>query len=258
MDSSNLQLSIDNSNINEIMESLTNKSARQAVLKELEKRLLLQRYFNELQINIDNDETSRNDLLQKFCNQVKISTPQEFDTFLERTGQSKDFFTEKLIYEEQLNQLKKVVITSHSVNDLFLERKMRQDSVLFTLIRIEKESVAREIYYRIKHDFVDFGLLAKQFSIGAEAKHGGIVGPIQLQTLNPELRSRLVAMQEDEVSEPFTVDGKQYLILKLIRVDKVTLNSQIENVLREELFEQWINRQLSLNHSNIQASKSLS
>lgn len=258
MNSSNIRTSEDDSNINEAIKSLTNQTAQNAVIKELEKRLLLQRHFNEFQICIDKDESNCNSLLQKFCEGTKISYPEELEAFLERTKQTKEFFIDRLIYDEQINQLKKMVINSHNINDFFLERKMRQDSVLFSLIRLEKETIAREVYYRLKDDLQDFGELAKQFSAGTESKHGGVVGPIQLQTLNPELRSRLIALQEGDISEPFTIDGKQYLIIKLIRFDRMALNNQIENVLRDDLFEQWLNKQLSTNNFNIHTTKPLS
>jgi len=228
--------------------SLNNPEAKYAVLKELGKRILFQRYFNELKIYPDNYDLEPESLLQKFCTQYKISSPEEFENFLANNKQDKDTFVEKLVYEEKISHLKRLVITSHSINDLFLEKKMRQDAVIFSLIRIEKEIVAKELYYRLTHDLQDFGEMAKQFSVGNEARHGGIVGPIQLQTLNPELRSRLVSMQEGDISEPFTVDGNQFLIVKLIRFDRITLNAQIENNLRDELFERWIIRQLNLNN----------
>ncbi|MDD3012217.1 MAG: peptidylprolyl isomerase [Candidatus Gastranaerophilales bacterium] len=234
--------------------SLNSLEARHAVLKELGKRILFQRYFNELQICSDNYDLDVESLLQKFCAQYKISSAEEFENFLGKIKQDKDSFVERLVYEEKIRHLKRLVITSHSINDLFLEKKMRQDSVIFSLLRLEKETIARELYYRLTHDLQDFGEMAKQFSVGAEAKHGGIVGSIQLQTLNPELRSRLVAMNEGDISEPFTVDGSQFLIIKLIRFDRITLNTHIENALRDELFEQWINRQLDLNNFNIQAA----
>jgi len=256
MDSYKFSILGEEIHFNDAFLGLNNHEARYAVLKELGKRILFQRYFNEMQIFPDKYDLEAESLLQKFCAQQKISTPEDLENFLSKIKQDKDSFVERLVYEEKIKLLKQIVVSSHNINDLFLEKKMRQDSVIFSLLRVEKETMARELYYRLTHDLQDFGELAKQFSVGTEARHGGIVGPIQLQTLNPELRSRLVSMQEGDISESFTVDGSQYLIVKLIRFDRVTLNIQIENSLRDELFEQWINRQLNLNNFGSKAAPS--
>jgi hypothetical protein len=42
-----------------------------------------------------------------------------------------------------------------------------------------------------------------------------------------------------------------YLILKLIKFESAQLTPQIENSLKEKLFEQWIERQLKLANAQI-------
>jgi parvulin-like peptidyl-prolyl isomerase len=234
------------SDFNEAYFSLNSTEAKSIVLRELEKRILFQHYFEELQINTGKINFDPEILLQNFCAKFNLLSAEKFDNFLVNIKKTREDFVEKLIYEEKLKYLKHSVINIHNINDLFIEKKVKQEAVLFALMRIEQESSAKEIFYRLSHDLQDFGELAKLYSLGAEAKQGGIIGPVQLQTLNPEIRSRLIIMQEGQISFPFTIDHSQFLIIKLIRIDRLTLNNQVENLLRDELFDQWVNRQLNL------------
>lgn len=235
----------DENNFNELLTALRHKEAKLSVIKELQKRLLFQRYLEEYDVNPD-EELNSQSVIRRFCEQVKMSSEEELDNYLSRTGQDKQDFVDSLIYQEQISKLKKFIITSQDITDAFLKRKMRQDSVIFSLIRVENEFLAKELFFRIRDDKQDFGEICRQFSNGPEAVYGGIIGPVNIQSLNPELRSKLSSLQIGEITEPFTMDDKNFILTKLIRLDRVMLTPQIEDSIRDELFDQWVNRQLSL------------
>ena len=231
---------------------IQDKEALHYVLKELNKRLLFQKSFAEYNIEIDHKNAEiQEKLIDSFCQTFKINGVTQLEEILKKNGQSKEELLDKLFYQEKLNYLKQIIITSQVLNDAFLQHKASLDNITFSLIRVSSEKIAKEIYYRLHDDREDFAELAKEFSAGQEAADGGLIGPKPLSQLNPELRSKLQTLETGEVSEPFMLGEETYLILKLIKFESAQLTPQIENSLKEKLFEQWIERQLKLANAQI-------
>lgn len=215
------------------------------VLKEIGKRLLYARSFVEYKIEAP-DQTKADALLTAFCQKLKLNDVNELAVWLERHQQTHQALMQQLVFQERLNQLKDHVISKAMVEEAFLKQKARRDSILFGLIRIAQKALAQEVYYRLVDDGQDFGLLAQQFSVGPEAKFGGMVGPKPVYEINPELRKVLGGLKPGETTEPFSLDGNQYLIVRMFRVEQAPFNAASMATLRDELFEQWTERQLVL------------
>lgn len=215
------------------------------VLKELGKRLLYLRNFEDLQLAIA-DEEARNAILQDFYTKMKLDNADKQAAWLKKNQITEEMLSQQLVFQEQVNRLKQAVITNDMVKEQFLKRKPKMDAVVFALIRVDSEALAKELYYKVTDDNEDFGKLAREFSVGPEAPFNGIVGPKIIQELNPELRSVLLSLKPGEVAKPFTLDGSQYMLVRLLRVDSAQLNPPLEQSLQEELFEQWTDRQLNL------------
>ncbi len=231
--------------IEEAFTRLLTSGGDQSVIRELGKSLLYARSFEEYNIEPKSGEDLEK-MFSALCERLKLTKPEEVQQWLEKTGQNKATIMKRLSFQDSLQRLKQVIISEEAVKSEFLNRKPRMDRVLFALMRLDNESIAREMYYRVRDDHQDFGLLARQFSQGPEAATGGLIGPKLVNELNPELRKMLAPLQAGEISEPFTLDGKQYLLVQLIRVDSVQFNPNLELSMRDELFEQWTERQLSL------------
>jgi parvulin-like peptidyl-prolyl isomerase len=224
---------------------LIREGVEQPVLKELAKRILYQRNFQEYKLDVI-EQKQIDALRDLFCQKLKLDTEEALQKWLKAQRQTEATLMKSLIYAEQISRLKNVVVTSESVKELFIQRKGKMDAIVFGLLRLESGALARELYYRLCDDNHDFGELAREYSKGPEAIHGGVVGPKPINELNPELRKYLQKLQPGEVSEPFTLDEKQYIIAKVLRLDNSQLTPQLEVTLRDELFEQWTERQLSL------------
>lgn len=215
------------------------------VLKEMGKRLLYSRSFEEYKIEAP-DQAKSEALLTAFCQRLKLKDVNELAVWLERHQQTHQALMQQLVYQERLNRLKEQVISKAMVEEAFLKQKARRDSVLFGLMRMSQKALAQEVYYRLVDDGQDFGLLAQQFSVGPEAKFGGIVGPKPIYEINPELRKVLATLKPGDTTEPFTLDENQYLIVRLFRAEQAVPNAVTMASLQDELFEQWTERQLML------------
>ena len=89
---------------------------------------------------------------------------------------------------------------------LFLRYKDRLDRVLYSLLRVESEDLAYNLFYAIESREIEFGEAAARHSCGPEAKTQGIVGPVDLTTPHPEVAARLRTASPRQLFPPFQAD----------------------------------------------------
>jgi PPIC-type PPIASE domain len=216
------------------------------LVSELGKAILYQNSIDDYQIGEPN--TSRMEqILGEFCTQNKVANHNGLQEWLDARHMSLGALKKQLVFQDQLTTLKRLVVPDAVVKEIFLKRKHTYDLVLFGLIQVSDEHLSWELYYRLKDDHQDFARLAKTYSITPEAAVGGIMGPYRLEQISSEIRTELLKLNHGEVSEPFTPDDKIFAIVRLLRLDYAPLSPQLENSLREELFQEWGRRQLDLN-----------
>jgi len=164
----------------------------------------------------------------------------------------------RLEYSELVNKLLlphkvvKYAIENHSgkIEARFLEKKPFLDMVTYSLLRTNDAYQTREIYLKIKEENADFGILAEQYSAGAEKSSRGIIGPAPLAQAHPKVASELRAAQPGEVRAPINVEGVS-IILRLETLVNAKLDKPMEQRMATELFDEWINEQVDATISKI-------
>ncbi|MEM6398726.1 MAG: peptidylprolyl isomerase [Cyanobacteria bacterium P01_D01_bin.116] len=132
----------------------------------------------------------------------------------------------------------------HKLESYFLERKKQLDKVIYSMIRTDDEGIARELYFRIQAGEENFAELACNYSQGAETNTNGIVGPVELGTLNPIFANQLAVSQPGKVWEPIKF-GESFLIIRVEKFISVKLDPFTRQRLINELFEGWLNEQIN-------------
>ncbi len=232
--------------VGDAIKNIKSTTAVDAILLETAKKLLIEHYFEEFNINNIDFSAHRDKMFENFCVSKSIQNNEQFEHFLKNNNISRDILLESLIYSEKLEKLKRTVINKQDVNELFLREKANADTVIFQTLNLKSEELAWELYYRIKDDGADFYNIAQTNSISAEGKSGGIIGPVSLNTLNAELKSKLTSLRNGQLSEPFTLNGKTFIVVRMLRKDTAGLSKQKERVLLNELFEKWLSTQLNI------------
>lgn len=102
---------------------------------------------------------------------------------------------------------------------LYLRYKDRLDRVLYSILRVESENLAQDLYYAIDSNDIDFGDAAAQHSCGPEAKTQGLVGPVDLTTPHPEVSARLRTASPRQLFAPFKADEWHAVIRLEYRFD---------------------------------------
>jgi len=102
---------------------------------------------------------------------------------------------------------------------LFLRYKDRLDRVLYSLIRVESEDLAYNLYYSIESGELEFGAAAESHSCGPESKTQGIIGPVDLTTPHPEVAARLRTASARQLFAPFQADEWTVIVRLEYRFD---------------------------------------
>jgi len=125
----------------------------------------------------------------------------------------------------------------------FLRRKDRLDQVVYSLIRLKDQGLARELYLKILEEESDFAELAQRYSEGPERQTRGIVGPVSLVQGHPSLVERLRSSKAGEVLEPFQVED-WWLVVRVESVTPATFTEDIQLAMAKELFDDWLHNEV--------------
>ena len=101
------------------------------------------------------------------------------------------------------------------IEESFLASRGGRDEIVYSLLRVKNNGLARELYLRLVEGELTFPDAARQYGEGPEARHQGVIGPLRLDRLQPpELADSLRSLQPGEISRPLKL-GVWHLILRL-------------------------------------------
>ncbi|NDG73800.1 MAG: peptidylprolyl isomerase [Synechococcaceae bacterium WB8_1B_136] len=121
----------------------------------------------------------------------------------------------------------------------FLERKHQLDRVVYSLLRLEDEGLARELYLQLQEGEANFADLAANYAEGPERATRGIVGPVPLTQAHPQLVERLRTAPAGVVQEPFQIE-RWWLVFRLESLTPASFDEPMALQMSQELFEQWL------------------
>ena len=121
----------------------------------------------------------------------------------------------------------------------FLERKNELDQVVYSLLRLANNFLARELYLQIESGESNFADLAKRYAEGPERNTNGIVGPVSLTQAHPVLVEKLRVAQPGVLLEPFRISN-WWLVVRLERYSPATFTPEVSDQMCREMFDSWI------------------
>ncbi|KZR77685.1 hypothetical protein PMIT1318_00063 [Prochlorococcus marinus str. MIT 1318] len=172
-------------------------------------------FVNQFKLESSDYSVSGAESIKVLVSQLNITDENSFDLW--RQNHLLAVSDDRLVsYAKYRLKRKKVIeeILKGSGESLFLRYKDRLDRVLYSLIRVEGEDLAQELFYSIEAGEVDFGTASEMYSCGPESKTQGIVGPVDLTTPHPEVSARLRTAAARELFSPFMAD-QWYAIIRL-------------------------------------------
>ncbi len=182
------------------------------------------------------------ELVEHYFAQHKVNTPQQRQSFLSRKGLNDADLLYLATKKHRLDLFKQHMFDPE-VEIRFLERKLDLDQVIYSLIRVEQEHVAEELYQRILEGEDDFADLAERFSTGQERHTKGRIGPVALTQAHEEVSKRLRVSRAGQLHPPFHLVNI-WVILRLEQWFPAELNQETRETLRNELFNDWFQQRV--------------
>ena len=214
------------------------------LLKELDliplflRRFLEKKYTKE----ISPSKQQQINYYQKFLSKEKITDKNSLNNWLMLNDISESDLELKIYNSLKLEQFKEKSF-NNKVEKLFLDRKADLDRVTYSLIRAKSREKIVELNLRLKEGEATFPDLSSEFSEGLENVLHGLIGPMELGTVNPFIAERLKASKPGQLWPPFECEG-WWVLLRHERLIPASLNNNMRIRLINEMYELWITNKI--------------
>ncbi len=180
---------------------------------------------------------------QQFYEQQQIVEVAPRQAWLNRYGMTPDQLNARASRSLKIEKYKQAT-WGHKLESYFINRKAQLDRVIYSLIRTQDMGIAQELYFRIHDDAQSFADLARDYSQGPEAQTGGMLGPTELSVPHPILAKMLSVSQPGQLWPPTRL-GEWIVVVRLEKFLPARLDAAMSQRLLNELFETWIQDQMS-------------
>jgi parvulin-like peptidyl-prolyl isomerase len=192
-------------------------------------------------INCTPEETAS--ACEQFYRQNQLTSETKRQAWLGRHGMSSEHLETLATRGLRIEKFKQAT-WERKLEAYFLKRKGQLDKAIYSLMRTKDLGLAQELYFRIQEGEQTFAEVVQEFSPSPEAQAGGVIGPVELSTLHPMLARLLAVGQPGQLWPPFAV-GEWLVIVRKERLLPARLDEPMRQRLLNELFETWLQEQLS-------------
>lgn len=208
------------------------------LLQTMIDRQLVSQEFEKLGLSVETQEVE-----ERIAElQGRFPTPEAFQEFLTSQGTTPQELRGELVFGAKLELLatRDVKVTEEGLKDFFSQYHQRYDKPLRVTIReivVSSKADAEEVLKELKKPDVDFGAVAKQYSVSAATRvEGGKRPETPVSMLYPlELQGPSQNLEVGEISTPIAADQQWYIIKVEERkaAEKATLDKVKEDVTRD-------------------------
>ncbi len=220
------------------LEELPSLLERSQLLKPLVRRLLLESCIKQVVVTEDDQRSFQ----QHFLAQQGIRSAEDLSAWLASNGLNEEQASTNILEALQLDRFKSERFGS-DVEKIFLESKDQRDRVVYSLLRMTDAAAAAEMYLRLDEGDATFTELSQEHSVGPERETGGLIGPVPMGRLNAQLAEMLRISTPGQIWRPMEIEGF-WVIARLDKKIPAQLDKVMEQQIRDECFERWIQQQL--------------
>lgn len=220
-------------------ETLVEKIVSYGMMPQLVREMTLDRSTSDISLTSEEQNTA----YQQAFQQLGIDTDEKLKAWLKQQGMTTADLERRAERALKVSKFKQATWGA-KVNSAFLERKQQLDRVIYSLICTKDFCIAQELYFRIKEGEQSFDELAREYSQGPEAQTGGLIGPVEIGSINPDLGQKLRAGDVGQIQAP-TAIGDWIVLVRLEKLLPVTLDAAIQQRLIDENFTKWLEETVS-------------
>jgi parvulin-like peptidyl-prolyl isomerase len=174
--------------------------------------------------------------------QRQLTDPKVFTEWLKSNGQDYTTFHASVAFGFKLEKLK-AQITEPKLPEYFIDRKLILDRVVLSRILVNERELAEELATQIEEG-TSFEQLAREYSIADDRILNGMMGPVSRGALPDALRAAIDSVSPGELIGPMELEGR-WLLFRVEQFLPASLDDpQLKLALQNELFEQWIAREI--------------
>lgn len=188
------------------------------------------------------EEESRT-AVEQFCVQHQLTSPEARQAWLQSQNMTEAELEQMAIRPLLIEQFKQAT-WAHKVENYFLSRKSSLDHVVYSLIRTKNPGLAHELYFRIAEGEQTFADVARDFSEGPESRTGGLLGPVPVSQPHPAIGKLLAVSTPGQLWSPRPL-AEWMVIIRLEKFMPAQLDESMRRRLIDELFETWLQEQLT-------------
>jgi parvulin-like peptidyl-prolyl isomerase len=209
------------------------------ILPSLVKEMIVDQALTSVKCNQEEEKKAAEQLAQQY----QITSDATHQAWLQQNGLTLQQFNAIAIRQFKLEKFKQTN-WGEDLDSYFLQRKPQLDRVVYSLIRTADIGIAQEFYFRIQEGEESFAQLARENSQGPEAETDGLVGPVELHSIHPNLARMLSSVQPHQLLPP-TQLGDWVVIVRLEKFLPAILDRVIQKKLLNERFQGWLQAEIS-------------
>lgn len=187
-------------------------------------------------------EEERMRAIEDLAVQQKLTSAAAKEAWLKSQGLTSAEMEDLATYPVRVEKFKQATWSS-KVEAYFMERKMFLDQVIYSLIRVQDQGLAYELYFRIQEGEATFADLAREYSKGPESRTGGLLGPVPVSQPHPRIGKLLSISQPGQLWPP-QVLAEWFVIIRLEKFIPAQLDDAMRRRLIDELFETWLKEEV--------------
>tara|TARA_B100000401_G_C52760630_1_gene697976 strand:- start:500 stop:1327 length:828 start_codon:yes stop_codon:yes gene_type:complete len=197
---------------------------------------------NKLTSHIEPSSDEQVEYQLNFLSRNNLKNKHQLSSWLDKNGLD-DKRLSLLIYDNLKLEKFKNEKFDDLVDSEFLSKKNSLDKVMYSIIRVKTKLEAEEIYLKLEEQEESFSDLAAKYSEGVEKNFNGIIGPLEIGVLNPELSERLKISKKGQLWPPFN-SQQWWVVMRLERFLPARLDDNMRTKLRENMYEEWIQKKI--------------
>ena len=203
-------------------------------------QLIKEVIIDEAIINLDCSPEEQKLACEEFYHQQMLTTPAQQADWLEKHQITSEQLAKQLARQVKVNKFKQITWGSQ-LKAHFTERQGQLHRLVYSLLRTNDLATAQDLYFRLITQEESFADLARENSLGPEAKNDGLVGPVELGSLHPTLAENLAQSEPGQLLPPLEL-GQWFIIVRLEEWLPVELDQALAKKLLDDLFNQWLNK----------------
>jgi parvulin-like peptidyl-prolyl isomerase len=193
-------------------------------------------------VAVECSETEGALAIQQTYERYQLTSNEQVQQWLDLQGLTRDQLEDIAIRKFKIEQFKQEM-WGNKLEAYFLKRKGQLDRAIYSLIRTEDIGIAQEVYFRMIDGEQTFEDIARQYSQGAEAQTGGLIGPVELSTPHPAIAQLIATQSPGKICQPIKLD-QWYVIVRPEQIIPSQLDEPMRQRMIDELFQTWLQEEL--------------